>query len=111
MAARTTRAELDELATLVDRALRLPAGSHSVSVAYGRPRLVRGDGAYDISPRLPAGQLADWMRAYHAGIIAAGTITRSDPYRALCYMLGCPNTALDGSIGCERHRPTDENDD
>jgi hypothetical protein len=51
------------------------------------------------------------MRAYHAGIIAAGTIARSDPYRALCYMLGCPNTALDGSIGCERHRPTDENDD
>jgi hypothetical protein len=67
---RTTRADLDGLAAMIDKALDLPPGTHSVDYAYGRPRLTRNGGSVDVSPRLSTGPLADWMRAYFAGITA-----------------------------------------
>lgn len=65
---RTTRAELEELAALINS--RLGGGDYAIGYAYGSPRLERDGGAVDVSPRLPAGQLADWMRAFLAGIDA-----------------------------------------
>ena len=47
------------------------ARDYFVQYAYGRPRLMRQGGSIDVSPRLPAGQLADWMRAFLAGIDAS----------------------------------------
>jgi hypothetical protein len=67
----TTRKELEHLAEMIDRRLSLPEGTHDVEYAYGRPRLVSNGGSKDVSPRLPAGQLEDWMRAYLGGIEAA----------------------------------------
>lgn len=32
-----------------------------------------------------------------------------NPLLALCYMLNCPNTSIPNSIGCEKHRPYEEN--
>ena len=77
---RTTRADLDQLAVIIDHALLCKPGvpctkldpdlRHTVEYAYGSPRLYRARGSVEVSPRLPAGQLADWMRAYIAGIHA-----------------------------------------
>jgi hypothetical protein len=67
MTTRTTRAQLDELAGIINRTL---GGAYSVEYAYGRPRLERAGGSVDVSPRLTAGELAQWMRAYIAGMIA-----------------------------------------
>jgi hypothetical protein len=66
--ARVTRNELDDLAAMVNR--RLGADDYFIQSAYGSPRLMRDGGSRDVSPRLPAGQLADWMRAFLAGIDA-----------------------------------------
>lgn len=78
--ARTTRADLDLLVARINHALLCkpgvrcvdldPAVAYRVEYAYGRPRLMRAGGSVDVSPRLPAGQLADWMRAFIAGIDA-----------------------------------------
>lgn len=68
---RTTRADLGSMANAIDDALDLPRGTHYVQYAYGEPRLLKDDaegGAEDVSPRLPAGRLMDWMRAYKSGI-------------------------------------------
>lgn len=75
---RTPRAELDELAALIDGALDLPPGTHFVERGAGGYRLFTRGGAKEVSPRLPAGAVADWMRAYLEGIettrrIAAGS--------------------------------------
>jgi hypothetical protein len=43
---------------------------YRIAYAYGRPRLERAGGSVDVSPRLPAGELAQWMRAYLDGIDA-----------------------------------------
>lgn len=66
---RTTRAELDWLVRRIN-ALD-PGRDYAVQYAYGRPRLMRDEGSVDVSPRLPAGELARWMQAYIAGIEAA----------------------------------------
>jgi len=47
------------------------AGTYYLGNAYGGYRLERmakGGGASDISPRLPAGQVCDWINAYIDGI-------------------------------------------
>jgi hypothetical protein len=77
MTTRTTRAQLDELAEIINRRLDLAGDrAYTVEYAYGRPRLERAGGSVDVSPRLPAGELAQWMRAFMGGMDA----TRS-PYR------------------------------
>lgn len=63
----TPRAELDGLAEMISRAVGEP---HAIGYAYGRPRLERAGGSVDVSPRLPAGELARWMRAFLAGVDA-----------------------------------------
>ena len=68
---RTTRAELDTLAAIIDNRLHVPDGTHQIGYAYGRPRLERNGGSVDVSPRLPTGELAQGMRAYLAGMDAA----------------------------------------
>ena len=64
---RTTRAELDQLCAIINRATD---GDYEVQYAYGRPRLVRANGSVDVSPRLSTGELAQWMRAMLTGIEA-----------------------------------------
>jgi hypothetical protein len=73
---RTTRRELDALAADVGRALGRPM---AIGYAYGRPRLESADGARALSPRLPAGDLADWMRAWLNGWSAAASGRRGAP--------------------------------
>lgn len=67
---RTTRRELDELAVVINNQLGTP-GDYFVQSGYGAVRLYRDGGAREASPRLQAGQLANWMRAFSAGIEAA----------------------------------------
>ena len=71
MGERTTKADLGRLAFLINNAVGEvhKENGYFVQWAYGRPRLMRAGGSVDVSPRLPSGQLADWMRAFHAGII------------------------------------------
>ena len=61
---RTTMAELDALARI---ASRQDGQTYSIEYAYGSPRMTRANGSVDVSPRLPAGQLASWIRAYISG--------------------------------------------
>jgi len=61
---RTTRTELDALARIMGRA---DGQTYAVHYAYGQPRVERAGGSVDVSPRLPAGELARWMRAYISG--------------------------------------------
>lgn len=73
---RTTRAELDQLAVVINRTLdivpHINAGkdtAYYVQGAYGRVRLVKDNGSVEVSPSLTTGELARWMRAFHAGIV------------------------------------------
>lgn len=61
---RTTGADLDSLARTASRVAGQP---YTVEYAYGSPRLVTRGGSVDVSPRLPRGELAQWMRAFIAG--------------------------------------------
>jgi hypothetical protein len=83
---RTTRAELDELAAMIDDRLRLPDGTHRIGYAYGRPRLERNGGSVDVSPRLPTGDLATWLYAYLAGIAAGWEAAPTGARPALCHV-------------------------
>ena len=87
---RTTRAQLESLVEIINKQLDRPTKPYADSVehpwgamkaqignfhidnAYGGYRLCEMDnehgGVRDISPRLPAGQFADWLRAFIAGI-------------------------------------------
>jgi hypothetical protein len=66
---RVTADELDHLAEWLNMILERPADeAYEIEWAYGRLRLVRNRGSVDVSPRLPKGQLAVWIRAYIAGI-------------------------------------------
>ena len=66
---RTTRKDLEGLATVLNNCTNRPAGYYFVQYAYGQPRLMAADGSREVSPRLPAGQLADWLRAFIAGVL------------------------------------------
>lgn len=74
---RTTKHQLDVMAKNCNRLCPFKDGSkYEIEYAYGRPRLVKiingSNGCYaNISPRLPKSQLAQWIWAYQAGIIAA----------------------------------------
>lgn len=85
---RATKSMLERRIALINNMLGLPnepyqpdrdangglvtnAGVYYLGGAYGGYRLERmceGGGATDISPRLPKGQLADWINAYINGI-------------------------------------------
>lgn len=77
---RTSRRDLEQLANIITHGLECRPGvpctslpgerEYRVEYAYGRPRLERADGSVDVSPRLPAGELAMWMRAFIAGMDA-----------------------------------------
>lgn len=60
-----TKRDLERLLTVLNYRTE---GGFSIGYAYGRPRLFRAGESVEVSPRLPRGQLADWMRAYIAGI-------------------------------------------
>jgi len=66
---RTTRRELEQLAQTINIALA-QKDEYFVQWAYGQPRLMRAGGSVEVSPRLPSGQLAQWMRAFYAGVWA-----------------------------------------
>ncbi len=61
---RTSRADLDRKAEHLAKRTGLPI---NIQQAYGRCRVYIGDGNH-ISPRLPSGQLLDWMNAFEAGL-------------------------------------------
>lgn len=66
---------LDGLALEMNRLAPAPdGGKFFIGWAYGRPRVERQygrtTGAQDISPRLPSGQLADWIHGFLAGVRA-----------------------------------------
>lgn len=68
--ARTSRADLDRKAEHLAKRTGLPI---NIQQAYGRCRVYIGDGNH-ISPRLPSGQLLDWMDAFEAGLDYAPSV-------------------------------------
>ena len=69
---RTTRKDLAGLVDLLNENWpHADGGAYFVQWAYGRPRLMRYAGhttaVHDVSPRLPSGQLAEWMQAFFQG--------------------------------------------
>lgn len=66
--ARTSQRDLNNMAHHIENVTGLAV---MIDWAYGAPRLVSGDGSREISPRLPSGQLMDWMRAFLSGYDAA----------------------------------------
>ena len=75
MRERMTKARLAKLAEQCDRQAPAKGQWHyDIEYAYGRPRLVLHDEKLccrDVSPRLSAGQLAEWIWAYLKGVEAA----------------------------------------
>ena len=63
--ARTSKSDLDEQAEFLSRMTGI---DFSIDWAYGAPRLSSDRGSRDVSPRMPSGQLMDWMNAFAAGI-------------------------------------------
>jgi hypothetical protein len=88
---RTTKAELDQLVTVLNQRLGRPeygwyrfggknhcrVGAFTLDISYGQPRLQEvlseGGGVRDVGPRLPRGQMAVQLRAMLAGIDYAET--------------------------------------
>jgi hypothetical protein len=62
--ARVSPKQLDALAAHI---AKVSGKDLAIGWAYGRPRLVGDKGSRDVSPRLPSGQLYDWMHAYLKG--------------------------------------------
>jgi hypothetical protein len=62
--ARTSPRDLDGLAK---RMREITGIDFTVGWAYGRPRLYSDGESREVSPRLPSGQLLDWMHAYMKG--------------------------------------------
>ncbi len=78
---RTTQSDLDQAAGHINNILRTRKTERFfVGWAYGRPRLEQE--GYDISPRLPSGQLLEWMHAYIAGIGARKSLAWRRKVRA-----------------------------
>ena len=67
MTKRVTRKDLDAAVVVLNR---VTAGDYHIGHAYGQPRLEREGGAFDISPRLPSGELLRWIRAFTDGCIS-----------------------------------------
>ena len=78
MTTRTTKADLQQYVNVINR-LTDNRCDFSISRAYGKPRLYRSAESVEVSPRLPAGQLADWMHAYINGINFARAIDATRP--------------------------------
>jgi hypothetical protein len=64
---RTTPKMLENVCAMINKQL---GGDHSIQWAYGRPRLLRANQSVDVSPRLPSGQLLEWLYAYLEGAAA-----------------------------------------
>lgn len=63
--ARTSKSDLNEMANFLSKNTGI---DFEIGWAYGAPRLQADRGSRDVSPRLPSGQLMDWMHAFAAGI-------------------------------------------
>lgn len=63
---RITKRDLDGLCDTIKDTLG--DDSYSVEYGYGKPRLYRQNGSREVSPRLPSGELYQWMWAYLEGI-------------------------------------------
>jgi hypothetical protein len=66
--ARVSERDLAQTAIVVSNMTGL---RFAIQWAYGKPRLIQWlptGGERDVSPRLPSGQLQDWMYAFIAGI-------------------------------------------
>ena len=68
--ARTKQVELAALAEMINKRLGIedPDQRYTIGRANGSPRLHRALESVDVSPRLPAGPLGDWLRAFLDGI-------------------------------------------
>ena len=65
MSKRITKADLRAKAEHINRIAGLDV---EIGYAYGRPRAHLNKGSKDLSPRLPSGQLWDWLNAFETGI-------------------------------------------
>lgn len=68
---RTTRADLDSLVRSINHRLELTddeAREYTLDYQYATPMLVRARQSVSVSPRLRTGLMADWMRAFIAGM-------------------------------------------
>lgn len=72
-----TKASLEEQADRLNRVLSLEGADRlTVEYAYGRPRLFRGDGSREVSPRLSKPMLELFMDGMMAGIEMRGLTDR-----------------------------------
>jgi len=62
--ARTSSKDLDNVAKHLSALAGKP---YTVGWAYGKPRLYTDGESTEVSPRLPSGQLLDWMYAFAKG--------------------------------------------
>lgn len=63
--ARTTEKDIRQLVQIM---ANRTGHSYMVQWAYGRPRIHSGDGSRDVSPRLPTGQLKEWIHGFLTGV-------------------------------------------
>lgn len=70
MATRTKQADLVALAEMINTRLGIEDDGEKYTIGHqdGSPRLHRAKESVDVSPRLPAGRLEEWLRAFLAGI-------------------------------------------
>ena len=87
--ARTTKADIRQVETVINGTLRDYGYSHRVFVqwAYGQPRAylmpVGGYAEKELSPRLPTGELYRWLSAYHEGLCMGLMVSVQDRNRGL----------------------------
>lgn len=70
---RVTKAELEQMVTVLNNNLPKKGKRFELEYAYGAPRLILAEtqspyGARDISPRLPSRELKLWLSAFIDGI-------------------------------------------
>lgn len=80
--ARITQRDLDQITTVLQNATGNP--TYRIEYAYGQPRLYRDHPKFhpgcpeEISPRLPKGELYQWISAYIDGVAVGYEIGRAE---------------------------------
>jgi len=77
---RITQRDLDNAATVLQNATGNP--TYRIEYAYGQPRLYRDhpklSGPQEVSPRLPRGELYQWISAYIDGVAVGYDIGKAE---------------------------------
>jgi hypothetical protein len=97
---RTTYAELKQIVRVINN--MLDTDQYDLSFANSGVRLVRDGGAREVSPRLSSGELAQWMRAFIAGIEAGQLGWEHSDEDSVNGTLPLPDTGAGASVEAYR---------